>query len=113
MIVSDNGTRFEEGVFPQFCERLKIKQALTSVYHPQGNGLTEVKNKEIFKGIEKRLIRTQKGWVDELPQVLWAHRTSPKKSNEESAFSLTYGTEAVLPIEISIPTKRTRKVDPS
>ncbi|GKE31389.1 reverse transcriptase domain-containing protein [Tanacetum coccineum] len=87
MIVSENGTQFEEGVFPQNCERLKIKQALTSVYHPQG-------------------------WVDELLQELWAHRTSPKKSNEESPFSLTYGTEAVLPIEISIPTKRTRTVDP-
>ncbi|GJT85307.1 reverse transcriptase domain-containing protein [Tanacetum coccineum] len=25
MIVSNNGKQFEEGVFPQFCERLKIK----------------------------------------------------------------------------------------
>ncbi|GJW36473.1 reverse transcriptase domain-containing protein [Tanacetum coccineum] len=88
MIVSDNKTQFEEGVFPQFCEKLKIKQAFTSVYHPQG-------------------------WIDELPHVLWAHRTSSKKSNGESPFSLTYGTEAFLPIDFSIPTKRTRKVDPA
>ncbi|GJR72932.1 reverse transcriptase domain-containing protein [Tanacetum coccineum] len=113
MIVSDNGTQFEEGVFPQFCERLKIKQAFTSVYHPQGNGLTEVTNKEIVKGIEKRLGITHKGWVDELLQVLWAHGTSLKRSNGESPFSLTYETEAVLTIEISIPIKRTRKEDPT
>ncbi|GJS81447.1 reverse transcriptase domain-containing protein [Tanacetum coccineum] len=34
MIVSDNGKQFEEGAFPQFCERLNIKQAFTFVYHP-------------------------------------------------------------------------------
>ncbi|GJV58720.1 reverse transcriptase domain-containing protein [Tanacetum coccineum] len=104
MIVSDNEKQFKEGVFPQFCERLEIKQALT---------LMKVTNKEIVKEIEKRLGRTHKGWVDELPQVLWAHRTNPKRSNGESPFSLTYGTEVVMPIEISIPTKRTKRVDPT
>ncbi|GJZ07331.1 reverse transcriptase domain-containing protein [Tanacetum coccineum] len=62
--------------------------------------------------MEKRLGRTHKGWVNELPQVLWAHRTRPKRSNRESPFSLTYETKAISPIEISIPTKRTRKIDP-
>nr|GEU35316.1 reverse transcriptase domain-containing protein [Tanacetum cinerariifolium] len=47
------------------------------------------------------------------PASPMAHKTSPETRNEESPFSLTYGVEAVLPIEISIPTKRTRKVDPT
>ncbi|GKC51193.1 reverse transcriptase domain-containing protein [Tanacetum coccineum] len=38
-------------------------------------------------------------WVDELPQVLWAHRTTPKSSNGEIPFSLVYGSEVVIPIE--------------
>nr|GFA42360.1 hypothetical protein [Tanacetum cinerariifolium] len=79
--------------------------------HKVGNGLTEVTNKEIVKGIEKRLGRTLKGWVDELPQVLWTHKTSQKRSNGESPFSLTYEMEAVLPIEIRLPTKTTKKVN--
>ncbi|GKD21102.1 hypothetical protein Tco_1222805 [Tanacetum coccineum] len=35
-----------------------------------------------------------------------------KSSNEDTPFSLTYGTEAVIPAEIGMPTLRTAEVDP-
>nr|GEU37696.1 reverse transcriptase domain-containing protein [Tanacetum cinerariifolium] len=63
--------------------------------------------KEVEKGIKTRLGRERVGWVDELPNVLWAHQTSIKQSNGEIPFSLTYGSEAVIPAEIGIPTYRT------
>ncbi|XP_071740991.1 uncharacterized protein [Rutidosis leptorrhynchoides] len=91
-IVSDNGKQFAEGIFLKFCKQLKIQQNFTSVYHPQGNGQVEVTNRDIIKGIEKRLGKCKKGWVDELPLVLWAHRTTPKRSNGETPYSLAYGT---------------------
>ncbi|GJY19299.1 reverse transcriptase domain-containing protein [Tanacetum coccineum] len=50
--------------------------------------------------MEQRLGKTYQGWVDELPQVLWAHRTTLKSNNRETPFSLVYGSEAVVPIEI-------------
>nr|GFB22728.1 reverse transcriptase domain-containing protein [Tanacetum cinerariifolium] len=34
-----------------------------------------------------------------------------KSSNGETSFSLTYGTEAVIPVEIGMPTSRTVEVD--
>ncbi|GKF96971.1 reverse transcriptase domain-containing protein, partial [Tanacetum coccineum] len=55
----------------------------------------------------KRLGREKAGWVDELPNVLWVHRTSIKQSNGETPFSLTYGSEAVIPAEIGMPSYRT------
>ncbi|GKC67598.1 reverse transcriptase domain-containing protein, partial [Tanacetum coccineum] len=54
-----------------------------------------------------KLGREKAGWVDELPNVLWAHRTSIKQSNGETPFSLTYGSEAVIPAEIGMPSYRT------
>ncbi|GJU04337.1 reverse transcriptase domain-containing protein [Tanacetum coccineum] len=51
--------------------------------------------------------REKAGWVDELPNVLWAHRTSIKQSNGETPFSLTYRSEAVIPAEIGMPSYRT------
>ncbi|XP_071687372.1 uncharacterized protein [Rutidosis leptorrhynchoides] len=101
-IVSDNGKQFAEGIFPKFCDRLKIKQNFTSVYHPQGNGQVEVTNRDIIKGIEKRLGKYRKGWIDELPLVLWAHKITPKRSNGETPYSLVYRTSAVLPTEIQV-----------
>ncbi|GJZ97021.1 reverse transcriptase domain-containing protein [Tanacetum coccineum] len=47
----------------------------------------------------------------ELPHVLWAHRTTIKSSHGDTPFSLTYGTEAVIPAEIRMPTYRTTAVD--
>ncbi|XP_071729264.1 uncharacterized protein [Rutidosis leptorrhynchoides] len=96
-----------EGIFPKFCKQLKIQQNFTLAYHPQGNGQVEVTNRDIIKGIEKRLGKCKKGWVDELPLVLWAHKTTPKRSNGETPYSLAYGTEAVLPAEIQVLTERT------
>ncbi|GJU27470.1 hypothetical protein Tco_1166091 [Tanacetum coccineum] len=36
-----------------------------------------------------------------------------KSSNGETPFSLTYGTEAVIPAEIGMPMLRTMEVDPT
>ncbi|GJT43580.1 reverse transcriptase domain-containing protein [Tanacetum coccineum] len=69
----------------------------TSVAHPQANGLVERANRSLMEGIKTRLGRERAGWVDELPNVLWAHRTSIKQSNGETPFSLTYGSGSVHP----------------
>ncbi|GJY21062.1 reverse transcriptase domain-containing protein [Tanacetum coccineum] len=72
----------------------------------------EVTNREIVKGMERGLGKTHQGWVDKLPQVLWAHITTPKSSNRETPFSLVYGSEAVIPIEISVETRRIQDFNP-
>nr|GEV80329.1 reverse transcriptase domain-containing protein [Tanacetum cinerariifolium] len=63
------------------------------------------------EGIKARLGEGNKNWVEELPHVLWAHRTMVKSSHDDTPFSLTYGTEAVIPAEIGMPTYRTTTVD--
>ena len=42
-------------------------------------------------------------WVDELPEVLWAYRTTPYWPTRTTHFSLTYGMEAIIPTEIGMP----------
>ncbi|GJU94746.1 reverse transcriptase domain-containing protein [Tanacetum coccineum] len=79
---------------------------------PQANRHVEVTNRDVIKGMERRLGKTHQGWVDELPQVLWAHRTTLKSSNGETPFSLIYGSKAVIQIEISVETRRIQDFDP-
>ncbi|XP_022031106.1 uncharacterized protein LOC110932053 [Helianthus annuus] len=105
-IVSDNAKQFAENPFKRWCESLKINQVFSSVAHPQGNGQVEQVNRRIVDGIKRRLGYEGKGWADELPNVLWAHRTLHKTSNGEPPFSLTYGTEVVIPAEIGLPNQR-------
>ncbi|GJZ31906.1 reverse transcriptase domain-containing protein [Tanacetum coccineum] len=49
--------------------------------------------------------------MKEIPHVLWAHCTMIKSSNEDTSFSLMYGTEAVVPTEIGMPTLRNTEID--
>nr|GEU55964.1 C1-like protein [Tanacetum cinerariifolium] len=86
-------------------------QRFASVKHPQSNRLVEWANQRLGEGIKARLGEGNKNWVEELPHVLWAHRTMIKSSHGDTPFSLTYGTEAVIPTEIEMPTYRTAAVD--
>ncbi|GJY58568.1 reverse transcriptase domain-containing protein [Tanacetum coccineum] len=104
------GKDFINDPFKGWCESLNIKQMNTTVSHPQANGLVERANRSLMEGIKARLGREEAGWVDELPNVLWAHRTSLKQSNGETYFCLTYGSEVVIPAEIGMPTRRTMMI---
>ena len=51
-------------------------------------------------------MKKQGRWAEELPLVLWADRTTPKISTGQTPYSLVYGCEAVIPVEITVPTAR-------
>ncbi|GJY59559.1 reverse transcriptase domain-containing protein [Tanacetum coccineum] len=110
-IISDNGKQFRDNPFRDWCEKLCIQQHFASVKHPQTNGLVERANRSLGEGIKARLGKDNKNWLEEISHVLWAHRTMIKSSNGDTPFSLTYGTEAVIPAEIGMPTFRTAEVD--
>ncbi|GKB78110.1 reverse transcriptase domain-containing protein [Tanacetum coccineum] len=104
IIISDNTKQFSNNPFRDWCEELKIKQNFTSVAHPQANGQTEVTNRTILQGLKARLGKAKGQWVEEFPNVLWAYRTTARAGNGCTPFSLVYGSEAVLPPEIGLPT---------
>ncbi|GJS36310.1 reverse transcriptase domain-containing protein [Tanacetum coccineum] len=110
-IISDNGKQFRDNPFKDWCEKLCIRQCFAFVKHPQANGLVERANRSLGEGIKARLDEKSKDLIEELPHVLWAHRTMIKSSNGETPFSLTYCMEAVIPAEIGMPTLRTAEID--
>nr|GEX81887.1 reverse transcriptase domain-containing protein [Tanacetum cinerariifolium] len=63
------------------------------------------------EGIKAGLGEDNRNWVKELPHVLRAHRTMIKTSNRDTSFSLSYGTEALIPVEIGMPSLRCAKVN--
>ncbi|KAD5317516.1 hypothetical protein E3N88_17462 [Mikania micrantha] len=84
-ITCDNGSQFIGKRTINFCESWGIKMITSTPVHPQAN-----------KG----------KWAEELPFVLWADRTTTKNATGQTPFSLVYGSEAVLPTEMVIPTAR-------
>ena len=106
-IISDNGRQFNSQGFKDFCLSLGIKNQYSSPGHPQANGQTEVTNRTLLKIIKTKLDEAKGTWPDELPNVLWAYRTTARTPTGETPFKLTYGTEAVIPVEVGVA--RTRR----
>ena len=107
VLISDNGLQFDSKIFRRYCGELGITNRYSTHAYPQGNGQLETVNKVIVSGLKKRLDDAKGKWVEELPHVLWTYRTTPRRSTGETHFSMTYGTEAVIPLETGFPTSRT------
>jgi hypothetical protein len=105
-MVTDNGTQFTDKGFHEMLAGLQIKHHFASVAYPQGNGQAKAANKVIVEGLRKRCRMSGCNWVENLYQVLWAHRTTSHSSTGETPFKLVYGTDAVIPVEIGNPTWR-------
>ncbi|GKB80174.1 hypothetical protein Tco_0947069 [Tanacetum coccineum] len=61
----------------------------------------------------QRLVRKaqHQAKVEEVPHVLWVHCTMIKTSKGDTSFSLTYNTEAVIPVEIGMPSLRCAEIN--
>ena len=99
VLISDNGFQFDS--------ELGITNRYSTPAYPQGNGQVEAVNKVIVSWLKKMLDDAKGKWVEELPHVLWTYRTTPRRSTGETSFSMTYGVEAVIPLESGFPTSRT------
>ena len=66
-----------------------------------------------MNGLKKRLDDAKGKWVEELSHILWTYQTMPRRSTGETPFSMTYGAEAVIPLETGFPTLRTSSFDSS
>ncbi|GKC92302.1 reverse transcriptase domain-containing protein [Tanacetum coccineum] len=100
------------GPFPEgprkSCEEVLVRQHSVPL---QPFGRNSLGQWSLGEGIKARLGERNKNWIEELPHVLWAHRTMIMSSHSDTLFSLTYGTEVVIPAEIRMPTYRTTVVD--
>ncbi|GAV72418.1 rve domain-containing protein [Cephalotus follicularis] len=106
IIVLDNGKQFDCQAFRDFCQEWRIEHRLASVAYPQRNGQAEVINREIISGLKKRLEDSKGRWTEELPSVLWVYRTTPRTTTGESSFSLCFGAEAMILVEIGVQSPR-------
>ena len=66
-IMFDNGGQFDNRVYQNFCQELKIKNLYSTPRYPQSNGLAEASNKTLLITLKKRLDSAKGKWVDELP----------------------------------------------
>ena len=66
-----------------------------------------------MNGLKKRSDGAKGRWAEDLSNVLWAYRTTPRRSTGETPFSLTYGAKAVKPAEVNLCSARVAEFAPT
>ena len=70
-------------------------------------------NRSLLKIIKTWLEGAKGIWLEELPFVLWAYRTTARTPTGETLFRLAYGSEAVIPAEVGLTSYRVGNYDKS
>ncbi|GFS42015.1 hypothetical protein Acr_00g0077690 [Actinidia rufa] len=99
--ILDNGTQFIGKKVRNLLEQLKIKFYNSTLSYLQCNGHARASDKTIMNGIKKRLEKAKGKWVEELPNVLWAYRTTSLKATNKMPYSLAFSFETMIPLESS------------
>lgn len=99
-LLTDQGTHFVNEMVEAMCTRLGVKHRLSTAYHPQTNGLVERFNRTLCEILAKYCDEYQQEWDIFIPSALFAYRTMRQNTTRYEPFYLTYGRDAILPIEL-------------
>ncbi|CAL2270037.1 unnamed protein product [Prunus armeniaca] len=84
------------------AEAFKIRLLQSTPYYAKANGQAESSNKVIINIIRKILEKNPNQWHEKLSETLWAYRTSKREATGMTRYALSYGHDAILPMEIAV-----------
>ena len=99
-IHTDQGRNFESILFQELCQMMDVRKTRTTPYHPQSDGMIERFNRTLLSLISINITDHQDNWDDLLPKVMFAYRSSVHESTKKTPYSLVFGREVKLPIDI-------------
>ncbi|XP_057465748.1 uncharacterized protein LOC130755372 [Actinidia eriantha] len=109
------------GVLPRALSNKRFLLAVTDYFTKwvEVEPIAQIREVDPIKFIRRNILSKfgshrplcQITWVDELVNVLWAYWTTPRKATNETPYSLAFEFEAVIPLEVGLPTIRTEAYD--
>jgi len=105
-IMSDNALYFKNQVMIRLVEKYKFRHSFSSSYNSSLNGQAEAFNKVLCKILKKMVSRSRRNWHERLPEALWDYRTTVRTSTGCMPYTLAFGAEAMLPLEVQLPSLR-------
>jgi hypothetical protein len=109
-IIIDLGKAFTGSIFWDFCQENTIDVYYSSVAHPRCNGQVEHANGMVLQALKDHIYDDASNyatrWLAELPHVIWGLRTQVSSATGFSPFFLVYGSEVVLPTDVTFGAPR-------
>ncbi|KAG7552856.1 Reverse transcriptase domain [Arabidopsis thaliana x Arabidopsis arenosa] len=107
-IVSDRDTRFLSHFWRSLWKMLRTKLDMSSAYHPQTDGQTEVTNRALGDLLRCLVGDNIRSWDKVLCQAEFAHNHAVNRSTGFSPFKVVYGSSPRGPLDLSVVPDRTR-----
>lgn len=101
--MSDQSTHFINSTIHALIEDFMVHRQTSIPYHRWANGMVEAFSKVLENALTKVCNGMRDDWEKHVLAVLWAYRTTMKKLTQCIPFKLSYGKEAVMPIEFLVP----------
>jgi hypothetical protein len=90
-IVSDRGSLFVATLWNAICYRLRIKANLSTAFHPESDGQTEISNAFMEQFLRKYIDFSQEDWEDWLPMAEFSANNVASASTGMSPFFANKG----------------------
>lgn len=92
-IISDRGPQFVSLVWESLCKMLKIKAKLSTAFHPESDGQSEISNQEMERYLRSYANYQQDDWADWLSMAEFASNACVSSSSGLSPFMVNKGFE--------------------
>ena len=100
-IVSDQDTRITSKFWAEVCTYSLIKRRLSTAFHPQTDGQTEILNRILENYLRAYTNLEQMNWARLLPSAEFAYNNSRNSSTKITPFRALYGYDPELRIDIT------------
>ena len=104
VIVSDRDPRFTSAFYTEWCRILRIRQNLSTAFHPETDGQSERFNRTLQQVLRCYCSVEQNTWTDVLPAVEFAINAAPNETTSVSPFMALFGFVPSSPFDLELKT---------
>ncbi|XP_019259455.1 PREDICTED: uncharacterized protein LOC109237594 [Nicotiana attenuata] len=104
-ITNDNAVNFNSDLMREMCEKFRIVYRKSTAYRSQMNGAVKAANKNT-KRILRKIMEYHRQWHEKLSFALLGYPKTMRTSTGATPYMLVYSNEAVIPVEVEIPSLR-------
>ena len=102
-ILSDQGTQFQSKLLDLVYDHLDIKRLKTTPYHPECDGQSEITVKLLKNMIKCYVDEDQETWDLNFEKYAFAYNSSIHSTTKQTPFSMMFGRDPKIPIDILLP----------